>query len=390
MKVLIVDDDLARTKSLMDFLIAENVVAPQGIYTSSNMDDAVVKLKSFHFDVVILDVVIPKRDRETANSKWAFSLLYKISRSQEIKKPSKIIGITGYLEDLGEFRQKFEEYCLVVIEANRTTARWRGKIAEYIGYDILAQAHRAIANEPLNVITIHGIRTFGEWQNRLRDITHSELAPIPFHGYRYGYMSFLALFSKSSHEKYIGFLRTRLQAIVTANSGVKFVFFAHSFGTFLLVETLRRMCGDGQEIPIKTVVLSGSVLKSDYDLSFLVERGIQIVNDCADGDYVLWLSEAFVPGLGMAGKVGFYGFENKALVNRFYLGGHSNYFKGNEFLRSEWLPIIGGIAEIKSVDHRTSSALVNDVIEEIIITVGKIKDALVGKARYVKRNLSGK
>lgn len=385
MKVLIVDDDKARTASLTNFLIGQQVVSPDEIYASSNVDDAVVKLKNFHFDVMILDVVIPKRDLEKADSKYAFSLLYKINRSREIKKPSKIIGITGYLEDLGNFREKFEEYCLVVIEANRTSAGWRAKIAQYIDYDYLAQAHREISNAEVNVITIHGIRTFGEWQNRLRNLAHTNLAAIPFHSYRYGYTSFLALFHKRSHEKHMGRLRSKLRGIVASCPNVNFVFFAHSFGTFLLVETLRLMLKEGEQIPVKTVVLSGSVLKCDYDLSFLSNSGIRVINDCAHSDYVLWLSEAFVPGLGMAGKLGFYGFENSLLVNRFFLGGHSSYFDGDDFLRRQWLPIIGGVGDVKSIDHRTSSALINDFLEELIVGCGRIKDQVVNLIKGLRQ-----
>jgi len=387
MKVLIVDDDGARTASLTNFLIGQRVVGSDEIYTASNVDDAVVKLKNFHFDVMVLDVVIPKRESEKADSKYAFSLLYKIRHSQHIKKPSKIIGITGYLEDLGSFRQRFEDYCLVVIEANRTSAGWRAKIAQYIDYDYLAQAHRGLSIAEVNVITIHGIRTFGEWQNRLRNLTHANLAEIPFHGYRYGYTSFLALFHKKSHEKHVGRLRSKLRGIVASNPNSNFVFFAHSFGTFLLVETLRLMWKQGEKIPAKTVVLSGSVLRSDYDLSFLSDGGVRVINDCAHSDYVLWLSEAFIPGLGMAGKVGFYGFENSMLVNRFFLGGHSSYFDGDDFLQRQWLPIIGGVGDVKSIDDRTSSAFINDFLEEIIVGCGRIKDRVVNYIKGFSRQI---
>jgi CheY-like chemotaxis protein len=387
MKILIVDDDVSRSASLVNYLITEKVIEPAGVYTSTNMDDAVQKLRSFHFDVVILDVVIPKRGNEKADSKWTFSLLYKINRSKEIKKPGKIIGITGYLSDLGDFRKKFEDYCLVVIEANRTSAGWKRRIAEYIGYDYLAQAHREIANESLNIITIHGIRTFGHWQNRLRELTHANLAALPFHSYRYGYTSFLSLFSESAHEKHVEILKKRLLEIASANPDANFMFFAHSFGTFLLVEALKKIAEGNEIIRIKTVVLAGSVLKSNYDISFLLSQSICVVNDCGHSDYVLWLSEAFVPGLGMAGKLGFYGFENLKLVNRFFLGGHSSYFDNDSFMENHWLPIIGGGPDIQCIDYRTSSALKNDIAEEVVISIGEAKEKIVDKFRRLKRRI---
>jgi CheY-like chemotaxis protein len=388
MKILIVDDDATRSQSLGNFLVDENGLSPEDVRFSSNMDDAVNNLTRFHFDVAILDVVIPKRDGETPDSKWAFALLRKINRSSSIRKPGKIIGITGYLEDLGRFKARFEEYCLVVIEANRNTAGWRKKIAQYVGYDFLAQAHRELSNRDLNIITIHGIRTFGHWQNRLRDLVHLHLAELPFYGYRYGYMSFLALFSRAAHNKYIDIFRGRLLSIIEANPEATFTCFAHSFGTFLLIETLKRMAQNNEPLPFNTIVLCGSVLKSRYDLSFLRDHGIRTINDCAHSDYVLWLSEAFVPGLGMAGKVGFYGFEDSLSANRFFLGGHSSYFKGDDFMKNNWLPVIACVDDIKCVDLRTSTAFKNDLVEQFVISLGNTKDRLASKFRALMEAFS--
>jgi CheY-like chemotaxis protein len=389
MKILIVDDDRSRSNSLSEYLISQNIISPEGIHKSTCFDDAVEKLSLFHYDVLILDVVLPKRDNESADSKWAFSLLNKINRSKRIWRPSKIIGITGYLEDLGRFRSRFEEFCLAVIEANRKTPGWKKRLAEYIGYDYRAQADKRLAKNNLNVITIHGIRTFGHWQNRLCKIANENLADLPFHSFRYGYLSFLALFSRKAHDKYIKDLREKLISIFSQNPSSKFILFAHSYGTFLILETLRQLDGENISVPIKDLVLAGSVLKSSTDLTFLTKKGVRVINDCAHSDYVLWASEAFVPGLGMAGKSGFYGFENALLINRFILGGHSQYFEGDDFMKTQWLPIIAGSEDVKAFDMRASSILHNDLLEELVVTIGKVKEQIATKLRGIKYLIGG-
>ena len=39
------------------------------------------------------------------------------------------------------------------------------------------------------VVTVHGIRTYGEWQLRFQDLVCSEYPEIEFHHFRYNYFS---------------------------------------------------------------------------------------------------------------------------------------------------------------------------------------------------------
>jgi hypothetical protein len=128
----------------------------------------------------------------------------------------------------------------------------------------------------------------------------------------------------------------------------RFIIVAHSFGTHLAAFALRGIPSD--KLPnVQCIILAGSVLKSDFDWSPLFRSGRvkQVVNDCGSGDWVLALSQIGVPFTGMAGCIGFFGFDGSTLINRVFPGGHSHYFGRTAddpapFMRKHWLPLLLG------------------------------------------------
>lgn len=378
MKILIVDDDQLRRSSLSNFLISNNVVSDNNLFNATNIFDASELLSKFQFDVLVLDVVIPLDSNPSSipDSKNAISFLNSLNKSKSLIKPIKTIGITSYLSDLGRFQNSFRRHCVVIIEANRKTVGWKSVLADSIGYDHEARLQQSVRKSSLHVITVHGIQTFGQWQSRFKKIANLSF-PIPFHSYKYGRKSAAALFSKSRHAREVNGLADRLIEIFTANSSSKFIIFSHSFGTYLTVEALRKLFDRDINVPVTTVVLSGSVLENTVDLSFLLKRKIRIVNDCADKDYILWLSEAFVPFLGMAGKTGIFGMENEYLINRYFSGGHSSYFEGDEFMKKYWLPLLNLTDETVYCDVREDSYLEQDVLEKLVSKIGYCKSWVV-------------
>lgn len=75
---------------------------------------------------------------------------------------------------------------------------------------------------------------------------------------------------------------------------------------------------EGTTVNIKMLVLSGSVLPSNYDFhKIMTLTDMKLINDCGCDDRILLLSEGLVPNTGMAGRVGFYGLNNARFVNRF-------------------------------------------------------------------------
>ena len=82
------------------------------------------------------------------------------------------------------------------------------------------------------VVTVHGIRTFGQWQERLEALTPPE-AGIEFNHYHYGYFSVVAFISPLLRWLVTRSFRKALLAVAAKNPEARLDIVAHSFGTHL-------------------------------------------------------------------------------------------------------------------------------------------------------------
>lgn len=372
MKILIVDDDLERAQALKNHLINSPQINQCEVTIAHCMDTAKHQMSIVYYDALVLDVVLPKRAGEKSDQKYGIDLLGQVIRSSKLKRPEKIIGITAHLSDIKIFNEKFSEHCLLVLQAERHTTDWRNHIVNAVSYSAASKISRAVSLVNLNALTIHGIRTFGDWQDRLKQLVASDIGSIGFHSYKYGYFSVIAFFIPRMRELEIRRLVTHLEFLFTENPNSNFIIFSHSFGTYLITHALLDLTRR-KVIPVKRLVLCGSVLREDQKWDELHRAGISIVNECCDDDHVLLFSEAMVLGTGMAGKSGFYGVQNEKLINRFFKGGHSSYFQGNDFMYKYWLPLFDVSAPIQSIDQRSSSTLTHEIIDKIASVMGICK-----------------
>ncbi len=208
------------------------------------------------------------------------------------------------------------------------------------------------------VVTVHGIRTFGSWQTRLAALLRAQSPQLRIANYGYGYFSVLAFAIPFFRWIEVRRFRARLLALARAHPDATFSIVAHSFGTHLVAWALRGM--PAKQLPrIRCLLLSGSVLKSDFDWSdLLTSQKVQtVVNDCGVDDHVLLLSQVFILFTGMAGRVGFHGFSDDRLVQRFFAGGHSHYFRPldpdpDAFMARWWVPVLLGQEKPQSLDRR--------------------------------------
>ncbi|MCY0854998.1 response regulator [Cupriavidus sp. D39] len=374
MKLLIVDDDKRRREKIANLLANKGIAAKEAILEADCTDDATRLLRLQYFDVLILDVVLPKRNPGLATPQHGLDLLSRLNRSPSLRKPGRIIGITAHLEDSASFRSRFQEFCLTVLEAPENSEVWFTPLASAVAYQVSSEISRAIDVSPCEVITVHGIRTFGQWQLRLKRLVEGNIGKVKFNSYRYGYFSTISFLIPLLRASEVERLSQHFRMLIKSPPKGGYVIFCHSFGTYLVAEVLKGMAKTGVNLPLTTLVTAGSVLPSDYDWSPVIDNfGCRIVNDCTDGDYILWLAKLAAPDMGMAGKCGFYGFNNERLMNRYFTGGHSSYFDGENFMSSYWLPLISSKEHAVEVDLREASTLVHEVFEKLVIFIGDNK-----------------
>jgi hypothetical protein len=158
--------------------------------------------------------------------------------------------------------------------------------------------------------------------------------------FKYHYFSFIKLLTKSKGNA-LELFKSNLRDLFQEHPHSEVYIFAHSFGTYLVYNALSEM--EQSECPnIRCLVFAGSVLKSDAKIGDTVNKlNIdKVVNDCGSNDLPLLLSECFLKGMGMAGLIGFYGFNSDRFIQRKFSGGHSFFEKSPHFYETYWLPIL--------------------------------------------------
>jgi CheY-like chemotaxis protein len=375
MKILIVDDDEKRSKSLKNFVIKTCKLHQDDISLATCLAEARDLLRAAYYDVLVLDVVLPKRkDKKNPHASIGIGLLQELNRSTNLKKPERIIGITAHLGDAGNFRSEFEKSCNIVVEAPSNSDIWKSKIANSLTYTGTSKTSRAVHLSRTAIMSVHGIRTFGQWQARLRKLIEDRVDGVSFHTYKFGYFSSIVFLFPLLRRLQINRLEKSMKPVINNKDLDRIYIFCHSFGTYLVANALKAILNSGRPHAKITLVLCGSILTSTFNWQD-VDDGttLRIVNECGSKDFVLWLSSAFVLGAGMAGKTGFYGFNDKFLMNRFFVGGHSLYFLNNDFMPQQWLPLLDENSMVAEIDERLNSSLVMRITENIVVALSLLK-----------------
>ncbi len=213
------------------------------------------------------------------------------------------------------------------------------------------------------VVTVHGIRTFGQWQDRLEALVRAGDGRVHVENYRYGYFSCVAFMIPPLRWIVTRRFRAALVRTCGERAWERTDLVGHSFGTHLVGWGLHGI-ERGSRPRVHTIVLAGSVLKPTFPWQDLTEDCVgRVVNDCGTRDRVLVLNQAVVLFTGMAGRVGFAGMSDERFRNRFFAVGHSGYFlaggkPSDDFMRTWWVPLLVGESPIAvPEDPRGASAL---------------------------------
>jgi WD40 repeat protein len=228
------------------------------------------------------------------------------------------------------------------------------------------------------LITVHGIRTFGLWQERLEDQFRRKMDEnLEVCHYRYGFFTILGFLIPPF--RWILTKRFQLDLLHQASrlNWKRIDIVAHSFGTHLVAWALMRTPKSARP-SIHTIIFAGSVLRSSFPLRELVGSCVRrLVNDCGIRDNVLLANQLFILFTGMAGRVGLSGMESEYFRNRYFDFGHSGYFQHTrdgkpDFISNHWLPILESEAGIPAHNDRKHNRL-QDLVTIILNNAEPIK-----------------
>lgn len=361
-KYLIVEDSKSKFLEVKKELMSLGV-GSKDIKHVESVNEATRLLKSSVFELVILDLNLPMVKHGNAIGNGGLTLLNKLKHNgSKYNLPKQIIGLTSFDNLKKSQDSDFSSLCFSIYEFEKND--WRVSLKNTINWGIDSNRAATRELEKLIVFSVHGIRTLGEWQDKLEKTISDSKQTYEVVKYRYNYFSAIQLIIPKYRGAVINRLAKELEDLSERFPDSKITIFSHSFGTYAIVKALE-LLPKSCELNIEKLVLISSVLKSDYDLSQIKRKfNIKIMlNECGYNDNVLLLSHYFCIDMGMAGRSGFVG--NHA-TNRYYKGGHNFFNREPTFIESNWASILN--CEITSDYDERKFGFIRENFEIIMYT----------------------
>jgi O-acetyl-ADP-ribose deacetylase (regulator of RNase III) len=269
-------------------------------------------------------------DVATAFSRVLTDLLGDGKRNLEVEI---VLSKEAFVGDVS-FRQFFQQFS--------ERAKWKDKVV---------RDH--------TVFMVHGIRTAGDWMESVGRILHAadlSVNPVPV-GYKFfDVFSFLFPFP-FIRNRLITRIGKELVRVHGLDTTKKLSIIAHSFGTFLVANALKR----NPAVKVNCIVLCGSVVPFDFDWQKLDPQlrdidpnypGFRVLNDCGWRDIWPVFAETITWGFGSTGR---FGFQSGLAKDRYHNLKHSDFF-AEQFVKDFWMPVIveGRIVERKELRPKSS------------------------------------
>lgn len=158
MKILIVDDNVNRTKKIIDHLVGKGNVNRTSIIDRRTSSEAREYLQHNACDLLILDILIPFRIEDAPAMEHSISLLTEIAEGEGLSKPGKIIGLSAYSEIAQSASSTFIEHTWTIVESDEIGDGWLKTISNCIDYLQDKEQERNPREHCVDVLVITALR----------------------------------------------------------------------------------------------------------------------------------------------------------------------------------------------------------------------------------------
>ncbi len=131
--ILLVEDNLIKAGKIRDALL-EVGVGESEIDHCLTASDAVTRLKRKKYDLLLLDVNLPRRLGEGPQRGGGISIIREIDRNKQLNKPRYIAGITAFEDILEEFGDDFASKLWTLILYRDNSESWKSQITAKVKY----------------------------------------------------------------------------------------------------------------------------------------------------------------------------------------------------------------------------------------------------------------
>lgn len=346
--VLVVEDTknkYAKIESLLNSLQVEK----NQIDWAKDIAAAENFLKKDEYGLLILDMVLPESsENHELDQEGGLSVLDTLVEDEELYHPKNIIVLTEFSDLIEEYNDNLNSSPVITCKYETDSNDWKEVIRQSIvriNRQVRQVTNRRFDNDV--VVTLHGIRTSGKWQDLLGKKLGDAYSYEP---YKFNFFPLFGFLNEKKVLAEIKCLKIFISKLHIQYPKAKFNFVAHSFGTYIVHRALLECeeCFD-----IGSIILSGSVLKTNVNLDSLYKKHKidNIVNDCVTLDFPIILATIANSRYSNAGIRGIKG-GGRVVQNRYIKGGHSSCFSDTHL--NDWCNIIINKKVIK-IDERNLS-----------------------------------
>ncbi len=190
------------------------------------------------------------------------------------------------------------------------------------------------------VISLHGIKTRGDWQKALTaELNAADFNHVPLD---YGYFPAAFLLIPKIRSKKIKKFREEYTQTLYRFPNATPSIIAHSFGTYITAKAMELY----QEIKFDQIIFCGSIVTCEYDWDSRIKNAQvnRILNECGKQDFPVKIVSYAVKDAGPSGIKGFRKKIDRVLYERTNDGfGHSDYFYQLNYQKN-WIPFLKNIS----------------------------------------------
>lgn len=131
-KILVLDDLPDKLMIINDFLVNECNININSIDQRSTIKEGRKILYENEYDLLILDLVMPRDEESEASSEESVKFLDEIYYNSQINIPIHIIGFSQYDEEIDSFRSDFEGKLWHLMNFSYTNNDWKDKLKNLV------------------------------------------------------------------------------------------------------------------------------------------------------------------------------------------------------------------------------------------------------------------
>jgi nucleoside phosphorylase/CheY-like chemotaxis protein len=133
-RILIVEDSADKLREIVKEILKDSRLSENNIEFSNNSKDAKKKLASERFDLLILDMNLPKTMGTDALHLEGVEVLNFIKNNNRAIPPGYIVGLTAYAEELKDAESEFNSFVFKLIKFSHSNSSWKVQLSSAIKY----------------------------------------------------------------------------------------------------------------------------------------------------------------------------------------------------------------------------------------------------------------